>query len=266
MRCGCLLLLGLLMMAGSSSAQSPEDSLPSVFKGYLKSVAYDAGEIVLFPRNLQKKDAWFAAGGLLLIGGSFLADGSLESEMRKEGNRSFFDHQVVRYGIEPWGSGWYPAAFSAGCYAAGAMSRNRDLRYASLVQMKTLGLSMLVVGGAKLIFQRHRPDEQPEPDASLFDGPFKGLSGNYSFPSGHTFKAFAWASATSSSLEGHTWIKVAVYSLAALTGASRIYEGKHWLSDVTAGAVLGYAFGKFSWRLQKYYDDRTFIRHRKQIR
>lgn len=266
MRKRYLLSLWLLTAAGYCPAQSQKDSLPPVFNGYFKSVLYDAGEMALFPRNLQKKDVWFAAGGLCLIGGSMLADESLEMEMRKEGNRNVFDHQVVRYGIEPWGSGWYPALFSVGCYSAGLLKHNRDLQYAAMFQMKTLALAMVVTGGAKLLFQRHRPDEQIKPDPFVFEGPFKGFTNHYSFPSGHTFKAFAWASATSSSLDGHTGLKIAVYTLAALTGASRIYEGKHWLSDVTAGAVLGYAFGRFSWRIQKYYDERTFIRHRKQSR
>lgn len=33
-------------------------------------------------------------------------------------------------------------------------------------------------------------------------------------------------------------------SIASLTGISRVYEDKHWGSDVLIGAVFGYAMGK----------------------
>ncbi|MCP4150208.1 MAG: phosphatase PAP2 family protein, partial [bacterium] len=41
------------------------------------------------------------------------------------------------------------------------------------------------------------------------------------------------------------WVPVLSYSLATLSGLSRITEDTHWLSDVFVGAVLGYAIGKF---------------------
>lgn len=145
-----------------------------LFKGYFRSYLYDAGEVVLFPRNLEKNDAFFAAAGAGLIGGSFLADKSVELNMRKGNARSFFNRDVIRYGIEPWGSGWYPALFSVGCYSVGLMTDQRALRHSSMVQMKTLGLSMLVAGGAKLLFQRHRPLEQSNPDPFRFEDHSEG--------------------------------------------------------------------------------------------
>ena len=39
-------------------------------------------------------------------------------------------------------------------------------------------------------------------------------------------------------------IGVPAYALAGLMGASRIHEDKHWLSDVVAGAALGYIAGR----------------------
>ena len=255
----------LLLVLISDSVHSQADTLASpVFRGYLSSFLYDARETVLFPRNLIKKDAVFLAGSSVIVGAAFLADKQIESELRKKGVRAKFNSEIIRYGIEPWGSGLYPSVFAAGCYSIGALTGDRNLKYSALVQMKTLGFAVLITGGAKLLFQRHRPDEQYKPDPFQFEGPFNGLSGHYSFPSGHTFKAFAWATAAASSMEGHSALKVAVYTLAAFTGASRIYEGKHWLSDVAAGAVLGYAFGRFSWRIQKYYHERSFIRRPKQ--
>jgi membrane-associated phospholipid phosphatase len=63
-----------------------------------------------------------------------------------------------------------------------------------------------------------------------------------SFPSGHTSNAFALAAV----VEGHYGWKLGVpaYLLAGFVGASRLEQDKHYLSDVVAGATLGYIVGR----------------------
>lgn len=63
----------------------------------------------------------------------------------------------------------------------------------------------------------------------------------YSFPSAHTAVAFALAAA----LDTETGSK-RFYLLAAATGFSRMYLGAHYLSDVVAGAFIGYVLGKYA--------------------
>ena len=64
---------------------------------------------------------------------------------------------------------------------------------------------------------------------------------NYlSFPSGHTANAFTGAHILFKEYNhASTWISVAGYSTAALTGIMRIRNNKHWVSDVVAGAGVG---------------------------
>ena len=70
-------------------------------------------------------------------------------------------------------------------------------------------------------------------------------SGSYqSFPSGHSTAAFAAAAAVSQ--ETSEWwprtrwiIGPIVYTGASLVGVSRMYEDKHWASDVVMGAAVG---------------------------
>src|SRR6185312_12648212 len=65
-----------------------------------------------------------------------------------------------------------------------------------------------------------------------------------SFPSGHVTTAFATASAVSQEIgylwphASHLWTPV-LFTSASLVGAARIYEDKHWASDVVAGAAVG---------------------------
>lgn len=59
-----------------------------------------------------------------------------------------------------------------------------------------------------------------------------------SFPSGHTCAAFAFAVAVCTVLP-QRWAKAAALTAAVLMGASRLYVGVHFPSDVLAGAVIG---------------------------
>ena len=65
---------------------------------------------------------------------------------------------------------------------------------------------------------------------------------NLSFPSGHASNAFALAAVA----ERHYGWKAGLpaYTLASLVAVSRLQRNKHYLSDVMAGATLGYIVGR----------------------
>jgi hypothetical protein len=70
-----------------------------------------------------------------------------------------------------------------------------------------------------------------------------------SFPSGHTYGAFATATSLT---YAYGWkVGAVMFPVATFVGLSRISSDDHWLSDVVAGAVLGIYMG----RLTYYGDD-----------
>jgi len=84
------------------------------------------------------------------------------------------------------------------------------------------------------------------PDATQAKGNFKpfGFTKDYdSMPSMHTSSSFALASvlaATSDSI----LMKAAYYGAATFVGFSRVYQNRHWASDVVLGAALGELCGR----------------------
>lgn len=101
-------------------------------------------------------------------------------------------------------------------------------------------------------------------------------SSRNSFPSGHTAMAFVGAELLWQEYHHDSpWYGVAGYTLATATGILRMYNNRHWLSDVAMGAGIGILSGKIaywispiihtklfsdknSYRISPYYDGRFY--------
>lgn len=91
--------------------------------------------------------------------------------------------------------------------------------------------SLLVNGGIKSLFRRHRPVwEEDRPRPHRVRTPHSS-----SFPSGHASSAFTAAGVLS---QGDPLWPV-YYGIAVLVASSRVYVKMHHASDVIAGAALG---------------------------
>ncbi|MCZ4244083.1 phosphatase PAP2 family protein [Pedobacter punctiformis] len=78
-------------------------------------------------------------------------------------------------------------------------------------------------------------------------------SGINSFPSGHTASAFMAAEFLHQEYKDvNPWIGYAGYFVATATGTLRMYNNKHWFSDVVAGAGFGIASTKIAYLVYPY--------------
>ena len=130
-------------------------------------------------------------------------------------------------------------------YLGGRLSGNDRLADLGLHGTEALVVGELVGGVLKGTFGRQRPYVRPRDPNNfrLFRG-FGHDDSFRSFPSGHTTSAFAAAAAVTSETSrwwpGATWIiGPALYGGAALAGVSRMYDNRHWASDVLVGAGIG---------------------------
>jgi membrane-associated phospholipid phosphatase len=127
----------------------------------------------------------------------------------------------------------------------------------------------LITGGIKTVAGRARPyvDSSNARNFHLMRGLHE--SDYRSFPSGHATAAFAFASVvtaeTSRSWPDARWpVGIVTYGMASLTGLSRIYNYKHWASDVVAGTAIGTLTGLKLYRYQHSHPgnriDKTLLR------
>ena len=84
-------------------------------------------------------------------------------------------------------------------------------------------------------------------------------SGFNSFPSGHTATAFAGAEFLWQEYKDVSiWYGVSGYIVAVGTGVFRIYNDKHWLTDVAMGAGLGILSTKVAYWVYPYLNKHVF--------
>jgi len=244
-----ILFLSFSLSMGSTFSQS--DTISPVCKGYFKSYLKDTRNLIMFPREIKKQDWVFISSAAVGTGLAFYFDEEIEIYFRENNLRTKND-KWVDYSFGAVGNGIYPFATSAVLFCLGKSREDDRLVWLSLLQIKTLTLAAGFSRVPKLLAQRHRPDENIRiVNPWNWEGPLNGLSGNYSFASGHTFIAFSWASATASVCKENKLLVAGLYTLASLVGISRVYQGEHWASDVVAGAAMGYALGKLTYRMQE---------------
>jgi hypothetical protein len=101
-----------------------------------------------------------------------------------------------------------------------------------------LGTAYLIMGGTVNILKKTSNVERPD-----------GSSKN-SFPSGHTATAFMGAEFLYQEYKDISiWYGISGYLVATGTGLFRMYNNRHWLTDVAAGASIGILSTKIAYWL-----------------
>lgn len=217
---------------------SPQVDSVRLDRSFLKHMAADSRDYFLSPLRWEGRDwlrvAAFSGATILVT----LADEPVRDFFGDA--RSPLADGISRYGGEPLGSE-YSLLVAGGFILAGELSGNGRARSTGYLAAESMLLSGLLVRVPKLLLGRQRPDAWPPATPYTFKGPFRGSS----FPSGHTTLAFSLATVIADQYSSVKWVPAVSYSLAGIAGLSRIYDRRHWASDVFAGAVIGVVTGHY---------------------
>ncbi|MFV5690247.1 phosphatase PAP2 family protein [Flavobacterium sp. ZT3R25] len=162
---------------------------------------------------------------------------NFNSEIKEEVN----EHIDEKISIDDF-SQYVPAVSVYALNAAGIKGKN-NLKDRSIILATSYIIMSTTVLGLKSITKVPRPDG----------------SGNNSFPSGHTATAFAGAEFLWQEYKDKSiWYGISGYIIATGTGLFRIYNDRHWLTDVAAGAGIGILSTKIAYWIHPYINKKIF--------
>lgn len=184
------------------------------------------------------------AQGTLLAGGAIAASALLDKPVDRF-MRPRQDNRVV----DAWGKVGkaMPVVLAGAAGAAVAFGDNRmqNMGIISLQSIAgTAGVSMV----SKRIIGRARPEEE------LGASSRSARRSDASFPSNHAAVAFAAVTPFAQEYDA-PWL----YGLAAVGSLGRVADRKHWVSDVVAGGLVGYAIGNWLWQAQRDDSKSSFV-------
>jgi membrane-associated phospholipid phosphatase len=199
-------------------------------------------------------------GGCLTLT-ALLFDKNLHDEFTLRDNN--FINKVLgngRYGrpgtvVEKLGEPYTTLGISGIFYGVGKWrgdTRAQRVGRAGIVATAVTGVTTLAI---KWTIGRNRPYSGNDPDEYR---PFNTTTAATSFPSGHSAISFTMASVIAD--EYDDWrVDTLSYGTAAAISLSRIYQDRHWLSDVVAGSALGIGIGKWARRRAVQKDDTLIL-------
>ena len=131
---------------------------------------------------------------------------------------------------------YVPLASIYGCSLLGAEAKHNYVD-------RTLELATSYLALGAIVNAIKYTVREPRPDGSA----------NNSFPSGHTATTFMGAELVRIEYgEEHPWLAVGAYTIATATGVLRVYNERHWFTDVFAGAGVGILSARIGYWLLPY--------------
>jgi membrane-associated phospholipid phosphatase len=176
------------------------------------------------------------AGGALLGGGAIVVGAALDKPVDRFVKGREDSRAANAYGDVARAMPWLLAGAAGSAIAFG----DARLQNMGLISLQSIAGATGVSMATKRLVGRARPYEEK--------GAFSRTAkrSDASFPSNHAAVAFAAVTPFAQEFDA-PWL----YGLAAVGSMGRVADREHWVSDVVAGGVIGYAIGSWLWQAQR---------------
>jgi len=215
---------------GGSAFASEERSLFSRF-------GRDFKYIFTSPLRLGKSDVLPLSAILLGTCGLIALDEDIRCSVQEINSNSW--DEIFAFSKE-FGDGRATLSIAGIFYLAGKIFNDEKSQETAISALESFIFSGLICSSVKVLAGRSRPYR--EEGSGRFYGPTFDNS-KLSLPSGHATVAFSLASVIASEYD-NLLIDISAYTIASLTSLSRVYDDKHWTSDVALGAIIGTLVGR----------------------
>ena len=221
----------------ASGTDSGNNTVTGELSGGIKRLADESVDFASTPFRIENNNIFITAGVLGATALTFAYDLDIRRKIKPEQNNGL---KKAANAATVAGDPYLHLGVAALVYGAGLAADSPKWKQTG----EMIGEALILADASTFIIKTAAGRGRPNITSSKDDFKPFGFKSDYdSFPSMHTSSSFAMASvlaATSESLA----MKSAYYLAASFIGFSRMYNNKHWASDVLFGAALGELSGR----------------------
>ena len=207
---------------------------------YVSDFLHHTGNFVTSPLHYGDEEICDLAKVISITGLSFIVDKEVHNYSQDGKHRSDFLSHLAKID-NYYGDTKYTIILLGGTLLTGVVTSSKEIFNAGFMLSESVLFSNIITQSLKRVIGRERPDFTSN-NLHLI-GPNLSLDQYQSLPSGHATTAFA-LSTVAAGLTKNTYLKILCYTPAFLTSLARIYNNRHWLSDVVLAGSIGYYTGK----------------------
>jgi len=206
-------------------------------RSILCRLASDSKYIFTSPLRLRKSDILPLSAILLGTCGLMVLDEDIRCSLQDSDSKSW--DEILSFSRQ-FGDGRATLSIAGIFYLGGKIFNDEKSQETAISAFESFIISGLICSSLKVLAGRSRPYR--EEGSGKFYGPTFDNS-KLSLPSGHATVAFSLASVIASEYDNFL-VDISAYTIASLAAFSRVYDDRHWTSDVVLGAIIGTVVGR----------------------
>lgn len=230
-------VVAVTLLAGTRPVRADDNGVGAFVRDEAVTLRDETGEFLAAPFRTDNNAIWKTLAVAGAVGLTYIYDTDIRDKVQETRGKTL-DRAADAGNVI--GNPFVHLGVAGAVWGGGLLADSPRWRDTGLM----MGEAAVIADAATLVLKQAVGRARPLTGSSKGSfRPFQFTSDYDSFPSMHTASSFAMASVISRT-SGSVPVGVLSYATAAFVGFSRMYEDKHWASDVLLGAVIGELAGR----------------------